>query len=72
MNRSAPFSSVSTDISHLHPFLGRRVPGIVKNKWPPGIPLRPPSFQTRTRSTGRYQQAHHQSIVFEIEFMIFP
>jgi hypothetical protein len=42
----------------------------LKNKWPPGHPVAATKFRENTRSSGRFQRAHHQCIVFEIEVMI--
>jgi hypothetical protein len=40
-----------------------------KEKWPPGIPLRPPPCSSTQSEMGRYQQHHHQIAVFERAFM---
>jgi len=44
----------------------------LKHKWPPGFSVAATKTSTRTCSSGRFQQADHQSIVFDIEFMAFP
>jgi hypothetical protein len=43
----------------------------LKNKWPPGFSVAATKFHTRTRSSGRCQLAHHQSIALESFVMAF-